>query len=193
MPFVEGNSKIHKSVLCFSIPPVKTCPNCSLCKSTCYALQAYQQYPNVRRAWNHNYKMTRDEPELFRNVVKKTLDNVEQDMTRIHVAGDFFSQAYLDLWTSIACLTNKRFYVYTKAMDHWNFQALEKLENINIINSIAPDGLPNYGPPTRVFFLRQEFDYYVCPATRPHSAVKCGLDCTYCHIKGNNKVAFIQH
>jgi hypothetical protein len=41
-------------------------------------------------------------------------------VVRVHVAGDFFSQAYLDAWLAVArARPRTRFYAYTKALPFW--------------------------------------------------------------------------
>ena len=47
--FSEGNSKLDKSILIFSMLPVVTCLNCKNCKDSCYARKAVNQYDNT---WN---------------------------------------------------------------------------------------------------------------------------------------------
>lgn len=198
MPFVRGNSKIHESVLCFSMPPIETCPNHKYCSGCCYALTSFQQYEYVRNAWTHNYHMARDNQELFENLILTYLSVSDEKVIRLHVAGDFFSQEYVGLWHRIMSQTDKKFYAYTKTMEMLDFSEYLVMDNINLINSMAPDGKPNFGDPIRVYELQQQ-GYFICPATvkKPFydesDDVVCGLSCTHCHHKGNNKVVFHQH
>jgi len=46
----RGNHKLHKGILTWSLPPILSCVNCEHCSKHCYALKAWKQYPNVRKA-----------------------------------------------------------------------------------------------------------------------------------------------
>ena len=54
--FGKGNQKISSDVFTYSHTMIKGCSkNCKDCKGTCYAVQRYKQYKNVRRKWDSNY------------------------------------------------------------------------------------------------------------------------------------------
>jgi hypothetical protein len=45
---------------------------------------------------------------------------VDASLVRIHISGDFFSQAYFDAWLMVARLKpNTTFYAYTKSVNYW--------------------------------------------------------------------------
>jgi len=44
----DKNSKLGK-IPNISLTPIASCPNCSTCKSKCYALKAYRQYPASKK------------------------------------------------------------------------------------------------------------------------------------------------
>jgi len=188
----RGNGKLDKSVLCWSIPPVKSCLNCSDCKSTCYARLPYNRWPVVQKAWDRNFELAKSgEFESLLMTEIKQARNVKT--VRIHVAGDFFSQDYIQSWERIILkFPNIKFYTYTKVYDKFDFLGLEVYHNMNLINSIADDGKINYGDEKRVNELIA-MGYKVCPATMKGGVdkVKCGKGCTICH--DYNKVAFHQH
>ena len=137
------NSKIGK-IPNFSLPPIKSCPNCKYCfqkdkKLTCYALKAYQQYTVVRVAWDDNYTMATHKPKQLRSDIVKYLSKTRKKFFRLHVSGDFFSQSYLDMWIDICqSFPGIRFLAFTKAfgLDYSNIPA-----NLKIIYSLMP-GMP---------------------------------------------------
>lgn len=186
-----GNKKLDKSILGWSIPPIKTCMNCSDCKKDCYAMKSYRLYPNTKKAWDRNHFLAAsgDHAQLIIDQLNRT-KNVSA--VRIHVSGDFFNQTYLDSWVYIAkMLPNLRFYGYTKVMDLLDFSELVNLPNVNIINSIALDGGINFGDQDRINKLMY-FGYKLCPATIKGNNVKCGGDgCTLCQTE--RKVSFLVH
>lgn len=98
-----GNSKMGK-VANTSLRPIKDCINCRSCKKDCYALKAYKMYPAVKNAWNHN-------SDMFRGYLNEAAKSVTEQLQkkrkkpsffRIHVAGDFLSQAHFNAWCVIA-------------------------------------------------------------------------------------------
>jgi len=46
----NGNTKLGR-IPNISLPPIKACGKDVPCKSDCYALKAYRQYPATRKAW----------------------------------------------------------------------------------------------------------------------------------------------
>jgi hypothetical protein len=55
-------------------------------------------------------------------MTKLILQSIPEDakIIRIHVSGDFFSQAYFDAWVSVAVAEPyKIFYAYTKSLPYW--------------------------------------------------------------------------
>ena len=193
MIFQKGNTKIHRSVLCFSLPPVVSCPCHDLCQSCCYAARAYRQYPTVRRSWDRNFDLAKNMPDYFYEIAMRELGLLKQKVIRLHVSGDFFSKNYIELWDRVVARNpDKKFYAYTKCLSLFDFGRIMSRQNFNLINSICEDGQPNFGEWERVYELEAQ-GYYVCPAVRKVEGVKCGVTCTYCHDKGNDKVVFLQH
>jgi len=185
----NGNNKLVKDILCWSITPVKSCPNCRLCKDTCYAVRPYERWPNVRKAWDRNFSLAKQGRHV--NPIVNQLMNTRAEVVRIHVSGDFFSQKYIDSWVNISRLFPQiKFYSYSKTMDKFNFSELATLPNVNIINSICPDGKNNYGDEKRINMLHKKWGYFVCPAVTDRS-VKCGLHCKMCQL--TDKVCFLEH
>ncbi len=188
----RGNNKLDKSVFGWSLPPIKSCLNCSECKDTCYARLPYNRWPVVRKAWDKNFDLAKsgEFESLLITEIKQARKNVKT--VRIHVSGDFFSQDYIQAWERIILkFPTIKFYTYTKVYDKFDFLGLEVYPNMNLINSIADDGKINFGDENRVNELIK-MGYQVCPATvKGNDKVKCGKDCTLCHTC--EKVCFYQH
>jgi len=197
----DGNDKLASSIGNFSITPVLSCRNCADCKDTCYARSPYEMRDNVKNRWDYNFQLARTSTgrqELKNRLIGEITRSKAKTAIRIHVAGDFFSQEYIDMWTEIAtACPGMTFYSYTKVMAIFDFEAFKNLPNVNLINSIAADGGKNYGDIHRVYDLVCD-GYVVCPATLPDSrfgkkGLRCGKDCKICMTVGNEKVCFFQH
>jgi len=190
----KGNEKLDKTILGWSITPIKSCLNCSQCKGTCYAVKPYNRYPAVKLAWDRNFELAKS-GEFMKNIIDQ-LERVNGAVVvRIHVSGDFFSQDYIDAWETIAKIfPDVKFYTYTKVMHMFDFSSITSLDNVNIINSIAEDGKPNFGDNDRVNEL-VSMGYRVCPATVKGNDIICGGNhknsCTLCQTY--NKVCFHKH
>ena len=189
----KGNSKLHKSIGCWSITPVLSCPNCKQCAKTCYAMKSYRRYPSVQKAWDRNFESTMDADRFYGEMYKE-LEKGKFKVVRIHVSGDFHSQAYVNTWEKLCRkFPEIQFYGYSKAFGVFNLDGLASLPNVNIINSMAPDGGVNYGDALRVVELKN-MGYKVCPATDKANHkldIVCGKDCKLCQT--TEKVCFFIH
>lgn len=215
----KGNGKLDKSVLGWSITPVKSCLNCKDCKKDCYAVKPYNRYPNVKKAWDRNFELAKS-GEFVKLIVDQLkgqrklkgsggigrpcnniCDGADDDSyvvpytVRIHVSGDFFSQEYIDRWVEICSSVRALklpvdFYTYTKVYDKFDFKELDRY--VNIINSITPIGI-NFGDEAYCNRLYKR-GYQICPSTQGHDVV-CGghyqNSCRLCMVK--KKIAFIKH
>ena len=185
----KGNNKLDKTILCWSITPVESCPVCTGCKDTCYAIRPYKRWPNVKIAWDRNFALAKENKHM--EPIVKQLMHSKCTVVRIHVSGDFFSQKYIDSWVSIAeQFPNIKFYSYSKTIEIFDFNELCALPNVNIINSICPDDGNNYGSKERINMLHEKWGYAICPAVE-NKAVKCGKTCKICHT--HDKVCFLEH
>lgn len=188
---VRGNSKLDKSILCFSLPPIVTCSNCADCKDTCYAVKSFNRWPNVKIAWEKNLAESRKD-----SFVEKIINQIKKSKTvktvRIHVSGDFYSKKYITKWNEIiAACPDIQFYAYTKVQGKTVFAEICKNNNFNLIDSVAPDGLPNYGDRKRIDYL-VSVGYEICPATEKKLGdITCGKDCNKCYTVKH--VCFRQH
>lgn len=188
----SGNKKLDRSVGIFSLPAVVTCPNCSDCKASCYALAEETRWQNVyaRRADNYALSHTSIFPELMIGEIKRKGFKI----VRIHESGDFYNLEYLSKWIKIArSLPDVKFYGYSKCFDRFPnaLKFFNSLPNVNIINSITPLG-KNYGNEDYINTLRQN-GYSLCPLQTidPAEGKKCMRDCKLCLTA--KKVCFIAH
>ena len=87
----------------------------------CFSASQEVQYSNVYNLRKHNFdslrKMSTGEMiDLINNSLPKNAGIV-----RIHVAGDFFNQQYMEAWYSVAVANpDKLFYAYTKSLRFWH-------------------------------------------------------------------------
>lgn len=134
-----GNSKLAEDgIVCFDIPQASTCRGAGSCLGFCYAsLGNYKYKIKIRNMLNNFY--TSLDTEVFVEKTKKSFEKLPRFMkiVRIHSAGDFYDQRYLDAWVRIMQETpDMRFYAYTKSLDLDWTEAL-KLKNFYRIQSIG--------------------------------------------------------
>lgn len=181
--FANGNHKLDKTVGVFSLPPIKTCVNCSTCAKTCYAMQQYKQYTNTRRAWDYNHELAKT--NKFYNEVCNQLKTSKKQIIRLHASGDFMDNEYINKWYNIIKDNpNTLFYGYTK---NDNALKLNELPNCNIINSFI-NGYRNYGSAEYCQLLHDKFGAYVCNLK---DGEKCMRECKACLT--HDKVAIVIH
>ena len=140
--FGKGNAKLSGDIITFSLPAGWTCPGASLCQSfadrqtgrikdgkktefRCFAA-SQEARPNVRAARWHNFDMLKK----FKTAVDMAaliLDSLDAGAkyVRIHVSGDYFSQAYADAWLLVAkARPSTVFYSYTKSIHYFDVDNL---------------------------------------------------------------------
>jgi hypothetical protein len=87
----------------------------------CFSASQEVQYTNVYNLRKHNFDSLRklstgEMIDLINNSLPKNAGIV-----RIHVAGDFFNQQYMEAWYSVAVANpDKLFYAYTKSLRFWH-------------------------------------------------------------------------
>lgn len=131
----KGNAKLRKSgIIGFGIPAFRsadgfvTCPKAGICAAVCYARQGHYAIKggNVAKAREHNLSLLRSRS------MKRNAQDIIGDLSRmqkvrrvrIHDSGDFYSQAYLDMWAEVArAFPRVAFYSYSKSL-HLDFSAL---------------------------------------------------------------------
>ena len=120
---------------------IKTCPNAGACAKLCYARNGTYLFPEVKKAHEESLRFILEDLEGFKAAIINELKSPKFRMTlkargfpfeitdsflkrwsrnggaavRIHDAGDFFSEDYLNAWLDIArARKNVLFYAYTK-------------------------------------------------------------------------------
>lgn len=177
----RGNLKIHKSCGITTLPTTI----CPIQCAKCYAKKAERLYPATLPARVRHYEETL-KPDFAPRMIAEILRSKVESF-RPHESGDFYSQAYVDKWSTIAqALPGIAFYTYTKA--DLDFSQLDNLPNFNLIRSMTPTGF-NFGDRARVEELQAD-GYTLCPCQKGVK-IACMLDCTVCRTTA--KVCFLQH
>lgn len=191
-PYIKaGNKKIHNNCLIFSIP-TSACFGCGKQCKSCYAQKAEKFYPNVLPCRTRNLQHSKK--SSFVSKINEILNKSSKPFFRIHEAGDFYSQAYVNKWTRIAKDNpSKFFYAYTKKLNKFDFTELDSLPNVNIINSKPQKNLVNYGNLSYITMLKNTFGYDICPCgiEDEDSEKTCMNTCKLC--LSSKKVAFLKH
>ena len=95
-----------------------TCPSAGVCSSLCYARSGTYNFSNVKAAHTRNLELVLEDPQDWKTKVSEELKSKRYEGGKsvcIHDSGDFFSDAYFQLWIDIA-IENPHvfFYAYTK-------------------------------------------------------------------------------
>ena len=144
LKFGKGNAKLDKKILTFSLPSGFTCPGADECKSyairqtgkildgpncqfRCFSASEEALHKNVRIARWYNFdllnKCDHSHPWDMADLIAKSIGLLKYNAVRIHVAGDFWKQDYLDAWLDVASMfTDKLFYFYTKSIPFWLYR-----------------------------------------------------------------------
>ena len=94
------------------------CPSAGVCANLCYARSGTYNFSNVKAAHTRNLELILDNPIGWKIRLKEELKTKRYQggkSVRIHDSGDFFSDAYFELWLDI--ITDNPdvfFYAYTK-------------------------------------------------------------------------------
>ena len=137
-----GNVKLGK-LANFSLSPVWSCPNCKDCSGTfegkkysCYANKAMRLYPSARKAWSDNHIACEYDLASVEKQIVQYMELNSPITFRIHTAGDFFSQTYLDMWKRIAKqFPQTQFLAFTKA---YKLNFIGRSRNFKVIYSVMP-------------------------------------------------------
>ena len=89
-------------------------------KFRCFSASQEAMYPNVYNIREHNFNSLRKLSNV--DMVKIIHASLPDDagVVRIHVAGDFFSRAYMMAWYYVALMNPETlFYAYTKSLRYW--------------------------------------------------------------------------
>jgi len=134
--YLQGNRKIYSLDLLsgWSCPHAKDCLSKAVVQDNgkrkikdgkdtqfrCFSASQEVQYTNVYNSRKHNFDLLRKQnhEEMVKLINSSLPENA--GIVRIHVAGDFFSLAYMHAWYMVAALNpNVLFYAYTKSLKFW--------------------------------------------------------------------------
>jgi hypothetical protein len=138
LSFQKGNAKLGKLIYTFSIVSGYTCPFAKDCLAKvdrltgkltdgphtqfrCFSASQEALFPAVRKSrWDNFEKIL----NAIKNntLVELIMNSIPKKATviRVHVAGDFYNQAYFNAWMQVA--RNRPdiiFYAYTKSISYW--------------------------------------------------------------------------
>jgi hypothetical protein len=130
------NNRKTDDIPTFSLPSKEACPTATpTCLQYCYANKAERawQWPLVSRSRN---LWATKQPEFIDWMVK-ALKDTDSDLIRLHDAGDFYSQDYLNEWFDIAGrFPKKKFMAFTS---NCGLDFKKKPKNMILYCSIWPD------------------------------------------------------
>ena len=140
-----GNDKTGEE-FSFDLPAKITCPGMTpSCGDKCYAASLMRIYKNVDAKYQRNLAFANTD-----DFVPYMLTAIPYGTGfRIHVSGDFYSEAYIAKWVQIATArTDVHFYAYTRSWRDpilWAaIQKLQALPNVNVNISCDDDtGMPD--------------------------------------------------
>jgi hypothetical protein len=141
MNISTGNMKMRRGFLIWNILERLTCPGATPeCIKRCYAHKQTRRFEAVRasRLSNYHESLKDDFSENMISLIQKySKRKAFRKMVRIHEAGDFYSQTYVDKWIRITTqLPDIKFLAFTKSF-HLDFSKAPS--NLSIIYSIFPD------------------------------------------------------
>jgi len=135
--FGRGNAKLADEIYTFSLPAGHACPGALQCMAKadrktgklqdgpsqsfrCFAAGDESRYPSVRRLRWHNFDLLKgNSREEMAALILHSLP-LDANIVRLHVSGDFFSDAYFLAWMDVAKAKSETlFYTYTKSLPIW--------------------------------------------------------------------------
>lgn len=96
-----GNEKLGQGIWSWSLPagPEETCPGAtSLCARVCYATRYARRYPSVQESWDRRLKDAKRQ-DFPSRILEEMFPGIA---IRVHVAGDFYSNSYINKWLEIS-------------------------------------------------------------------------------------------
>jgi hypothetical protein len=207
-PFLgAGNDKVGR-IITYTIPPdtvrfprgrsVVTCPGATpWCRMHCYAknpAKRISQPMNVSKYASNLVLFFEVGPDRFAEMLAEKIKRVQRarhtlKIVRVHVAGDFFSEEYVEAFRAVAeSLPDYQFYAYTRS---WlipelkpSVERLRRLPNFVVYASTDPDT----GPPPPGWLEACCVDTAYSPGFRPYTkTIRCreevaGVTCEECKI-----------
>lgn len=191
----KGNSKMG-FIPSVSLPPIVTCAANCTCAKKCYAAKLYRIYPSVRKAYQKNLDILKNDMDNYFIQVKAAA--MISKYFRYHVSGDIPDMNYLDRMVKLAEeLPGTTFLAFTKQYNFINnfLQYAEIPSNLKIIFSAWP-GMPmenpNNLPVANVIFKGQTpaDDWKICGGNCSECACR-GVGCW--ELKKGETIAFYEH
>ncbi len=160
--FGNGNAKLAQGIFTFSIPSGHSCPFAGDCLAKadretgklvdgknqtvrCFSASQEAIFKNVRDSRWKNFDLLRGKSqEEMCELLRLSMPEFVAIM-RVHVSGDFFSQAYFNAWMETAkAFPRTLFYAYTKSLPYWiNYGVSNIPANFKLTASVGTkaDGL----------------------------------------------------
>lgn len=209
----KGNTKMGR-VFSVSLPPVSSCIEGAPCAQICYARKSYRMYPSVRKAWDENLQLYRNNHErYFESIIEQLWKLINKSkkysfLFRWHVSGDIQDIDYVYGMIQVAHrFPSVRFLCFTKnyeVMAGVNQRSLP--DNLKIVLSIWP----NHPQEHILNSIIEKFPAayiksaegcsakkVVEPLNIPDSAVKCSGRCDSCvecfSLRAGDSVFFHTH
>lgn len=176
----NGNSKLG-TIANISLTPGKTCSPeaCKTCLTGgCYAMKSYRMYKNVRACWDNNTDLALNALDVMESDLMKYFGSMNAPrFFRIHVAGDFVTREYAEMWARVAIANpNTNFLAFTK---QWNvIRGIEFPANVSVVLSswpgtVIPEDLRELYP---VAWLNDGTEVI------PEDAIECPGNCSTCGV-----------
>ena len=191
----KGNTKMG-FIPSVSLPPVVTCANCCTCAKKCYAAKLCRIYPGVRKAYQKNLDILKNDMDDYFLQVKAAA--MLSKYFRFHVSGDIPDMNYLDCMVKLAQdLPGTTFLAFTKQYNFINnyLQYADIPSNLKIIFSAWP-GMPMENP------YNMPVAHVIFRGSDPAADWKiCGGNCSECacrgvgcwELKNGEHIAFYEH
>lgn len=189
----KGNDKLGDNIPNVSIMPEETCPGAVAECKFCYAKWCCRYSTSTEVRWSVNTFYAKNNQYRFEMDVSAQIYLARPAYFRIHVGGDFFSQAYLNMWFRICReYSDTKFLAFTKSFtDDCHLDWTEKPDNMIVMWSVFPSSdftqVPD-GP--RAYTLFDEIDLFYPPSEneRIRNALLCTGKCQRCGVCFNNDI-----
>lgn len=131
----RGNMKM--TIPTWSLPTGLTCPNATpMCRKHCYARKAERHRRGVLPCRRRNYEESLGDG-FVRDMAELLGKRHKLEYVRIHEAGDFYNQGYLEKWFEICRRFPKtRFLAFSNM---WDLTWKRKPDNMVVYWSVWPD------------------------------------------------------
>ncbi|MFO6465350.1 GP88 family protein [Jannaschia sp. KMU-145] len=197
------NSEYYSAVFAWNIPPAATCPGRSnWCIENCYNGDDRPDTYDLK-TWRQNWWGATNEPEVVKEAIVSQLRGYEDPTAlRIHSSGDFFSNAYIQLWCDIVNRCPRTsFWAYTRSWTECDLKSdLEVLRSRNNMQLFASWDETMPAPPDdwRVSVvdaapIGRKRALLDCPEQYDLSREINCASCRYCLLEKSGDVFFALH